>query len=89
MRFKGKSPSSVDKQVDVYNFTIGKSELFILVDLLKRAHKGTPKSFLTGAFRNRVQSMEREIQHLFREEGITYTQNPAAAPLIRGPKELF
>lgn len=77
MRFREKTPSKVDKQIDVWNFAIGKPELLVLMDVLVDAKKRTPKSLGTQAFTSRVDSMMKEIARVFKMEGITHTTRKA------------
>lgn len=72
MKYRGKQPSAVDKQVNVYNFTLGKPELLILMDILSEAYRKTPRSLFTQPFTSRVDAMKTEIAKTFKTEGIPY-----------------
>lgn len=87
MRFTGKSPSGVDKQIEVFNFTIGKAELMILADILGEIHRKTPKSLFTQPFTSRVNAMKTEISRMFKSEGIPYPVRRSELEL--GDKEVF
>ena len=71
MRFKGKTPSGADKSVSVYNFTLGKTELIILRDVLNWLHSSVPKSLFTQPFTSRMESMRSEINKTLLADGIT------------------
>lgn len=87
MRFTGKSPSSKDKQIDVFDFKIGKTELFVLMDILSDVYIKTPRSLFTQPFTSRVNSMKTAIADMFRSEGIKYPVKRQDYKL--GSKEVF
>lgn len=72
MKYRGKQPSGVDKQIDVYNFTLGKPELIVLIDILSDVHRKTPRSLFTQPFTSRVDAMKTEIGKMFKAEGIQW-----------------
>ena len=61
MRFEGKRPSGVDKNVDVYLFSIGIQEMRTLAGILEHTKKNTVLTMETSIFRNRVTNMLKRI----------------------------
>ena len=61
MRFEGTRPSGVDKQVDVFIFTIGKEERRLLHEVVAEAYRKMPKITETQIPRARLKQMERAL----------------------------
>lgn len=70
MRFIETRKSGVDKAIDVYTFTLGKTELVILRDVLGHLHNHVPKSLFTQPFMSRVEAMRQEINKTMIAHGI-------------------
>lgn len=82
MRFKGMTPSGRDKEINVYNFTVGTSELVILRDMLQEWAKRTPKTIFTMMLRGRIENMLSQTNKALRDNGIH------VQPGGRSPKSL-
>lgn len=72
MKYKGKTEatSNKEKHVNVYNFTIGKDELYVLADTLADAYRRTPRSLFTQPFTSRLNAMKEEVMKMMKAKGI-------------------
>ena len=67
MRFEGKRPSGVDKDVDVYIFAIGIQEMRTLSGILEHTKKNTVRTMETQTFKSRVTNMLKCINNEIRK----------------------
>lgn len=82
MRFKGTTPSGKDKDVNVYNFSMGTSELIILRDALQDIKKRTPMSIFTMMLRGRLDNMLKVANDTLRLHEVD------VHPISRSPEAL-
>lgn len=57
MKYESKRPSSADKDIPVYLFSVGKQELEILVKLTQQALDNTPKVIEIMNYRGRLRNI--------------------------------
>lgn len=67
---KYESKREAGKGHTVYQFSLGKEELFVLKQLLTEDRLRTPKTIDTMAFRGRLKNIIDEITKVLVEEGI-------------------
>ena len=67
MRFEGKRPSGVDKDVDVYLFSVGIQEMRTLSGILTHVKNNTALTMETSIFKNRVKNMLKNINNEIRK----------------------
>ena len=92
MKYRGKTTNKNHhgSEVDLYNFTIGKPELVLLLDILTDVYKKTPRSLFTQPFTSRVDAMKKELVKISKLENVKW-------PISRvnyqsegvGPEEIF
>lgn len=70
MKYESKRPSGVDKDVMVYQFTMGGAEMCVLAQTLAWVEKNTPPTIDTQSFRHRLLSVSKELARVMRLEGI-------------------
>ena len=62
MRYEGKRPSGVDKDIPVYKFVMGKMEILLLVSIVQKARKDTPFYIENMPMRGRLANLNKGFQ---------------------------
>lgn len=64
MKFEGTRKSGVDKDVDVYTFTVGREEMRTLKVILSHYYQQIPKTIDTMQFTGRIRNMRKVLENI-------------------------
>lgn len=61
MKYEGKRPSKASDEHMVYNFSIGKEELEILLAVVQRSYEVTPRTTQNHVYQSRLRNITKEL----------------------------